>query len=105
MGKRIDAHIATASCFQFVLVDVGRAPQAVAQILREVMNLTITDVTKLREAMPLTLFEALEPERAAWLHWRFRLVGARAELRKPHVRHQGFRRPLFKGRVNPCKAA
>ena len=66
-----------------VIYDLGISPYSVAEMLRETVNLTVTDLEALEDSMPLVLFEEIERKTAETLRWQFQLVGALIQLHKP----------------------
>lgn len=80
---------------EVVLTEPGIDPDAVAHVLQQVMNLTLSHPSALIDAMPLVLYEGLEWSKAERISWQLRLAGAKVTIRHPRQRHTGIRRPLL----------
>lgn len=80
---------------EVVLIEPGIDPSAVAHVLQQVMNLTLTDPGALVDAMPLVLYEGLEWSKAERIGWQLRLAGATVTIRHPRQRYTGIRRPFL----------
>jgi ribosomal protein L7/L12 len=76
---------------EVVLVEVGDTPRAIAEVIKEVMNLTIQDTDALCEALPITLFKNLPRSNAEKLRHRLRAHGADVEFRVPRDKNPGLR--------------
>ena len=69
---------------EVVLVDLGPRPEAVLELLRGTLGLTIPDETWLRSAMPFVVLDRISPDAAGGLARLLQDVGATAEVHSFH---------------------
>lgn len=82
--QQTTAQAVTAGEFiEVLLIRVGDDPGTIAEILGEVMSVTITDLQALMDSVPIVLFKEMGHDDAQDLCFRLQQAGATVTLKEP----------------------
>lgn len=85
-GQLTTAPAVTAGDFiEVLLIRVGDDPGTIAEILGEVMSVTITDLEALINSVPIVLFREMKNADAQELCFRLQQAGATVTLKEPRL--------------------